>query len=131
MTDTGKAQQRKDVIADHEKAQDDLANQIVKIERIANTLVFYVRGGDMPGSLKKTLETVLVVDDNKEVLKIVVRVLEDAHFHVLTAGNGAEALRVASETDEKIHLVLSDVDMPQMSGPHLGQLLRKPDRTCT
>lgn len=38
MTDTGKAQQRKDVIADHEKAQDDLANQIVKIERIANTL---------------------------------------------------------------------------------------------
>jgi len=79
----------------------------------------------MPGSLKKTLETILVVDDNKEVRKMVALVLEQANFHVLSAGNGADALKLAAETDGKIHLVLSDVDMPQMSGPDLGQLLKK------
>ena len=79
----------------------------------------------MPDSLKKTLETILVVDDNIKILKKVVLVLEKANFRVLSAGNGPDALKLAGETDGKIHLVLSDVDMPQMSGPDLGQLLKK------
>ena len=37
-------------------------------------------GGTMPGSLKKTLETILVVDDNEEVLQIVGLILKDANF---------------------------------------------------
>jgi len=83
----------------------------------------------MPRSLKRTLQTILVVDDNKEVLDMVVLVLEDANFNVLSAANGAEALKLAAETDERIHLVISDVDMPEMSGPDLGQLLKstRPD----
>ena len=83
----------------------------------------------MPGSLKNTPETILVVDDNKEVLEMVVRTLENANFHVLSAGNGPDALKLAAEANGKIHLVLSDVDMPQMSGPDLGQLLKntRPD----
>jgi DNA-binding NtrC family response regulator len=44
---------------------------------------------------------------------------------VLSAGNGPDALKLAAETDGKIDLVLSDVDMPEMSGPDLGQLLKK------
>ena len=79
----------------------------------------------MVDSLKNTPETILVVDDNKEVLNMVVVVLEDANFRVLSAGSGAEALKLAGETDGKIHMVLSDVDMPQMSGPDLGQSLKK------
>jgi two-component system cell cycle sensor histidine kinase/response regulator CckA len=79
----------------------------------------------MPDSLKKTLETILVVDDNEELLKMVVLTLEQANFHVLSAGNGLAALKLAEETDDKIHMLLSDVDMPQLSGPDLGQLLKK------
>ena len=79
----------------------------------------------MPGSLKKTLETILVVDDNETVLRMVSRVLRDANFHVVSAGNGADALKLAEETDGKIDLLLSDVDMPLMSGPDLGELLKK------
>ena len=79
----------------------------------------------MPDSLKKTLETILVVDDNEEVLRIVMRVLNDANFDVLSAGNGAEAVKLAEETEGRIDLLLSDVDMPQMSGPDLGELLKK------
>jgi two-component system, cell cycle sensor histidine kinase and response regulator CckA len=79
----------------------------------------------MAGSLAKTLETILVVADKKEVLETVVLALEEADFHVLSARSGANALKLAAETDGKIHLVLSDVNMPQMSGPDLGQLLKK------
>ena len=79
----------------------------------------------MPDSLKNTLETILVVDDTKEILGMVVETLENANFHVLSAGNGPDALKLGAETEGKIHLVLSDVDMPEMSGPDLGQLLKK------
>jgi DNA-binding NtrC family response regulator len=79
----------------------------------------------MLGSPQNKLETILVVDDNEEVLRVVERTLEDANFHALSGGNGPDALKLAAETKGKIHLVLSDVDMPEMSGPDLGQLLKK------
>src|SRR5688572_20700344 len=79
----------------------------------------------MPNPLQGTNETILVVDDDKEVLQMVVTVLKDANYRVLSADSGAAALKLANETDEKIHMVLSDVDMPKMSGPDLGQELKK------
>jgi DNA-binding NtrC family response regulator len=92
-------------------------------------LDFYRRGGIMPDSIKKTLETILVVDDNKEVRDMVVLVLEEANFRVLSAGNGLAAIKLADGTAERIHMLLSDVDMRKMSGPDLGQLLKmkRPD----
>lgn len=52
-------------------------------------------------------------------------ILKDANFNVPSAGNGAEAIKLARETDGKIDLLLSGVDMPLMSGPDLGELLKK------
>lgn len=74
-------------------------------------------------STKGTTETILVVDDNKAVLQIVVKILEDAAFRVYSASSGPLALRLA-ETAGNIDLLLSDVDMPQMSGPALGEALK-------
>jgi DNA-binding NtrC family response regulator len=79
----------------------------------------------MPGSLKGTLETILVVDDDEEVLKIVVAILKRADYRVLSADSGPNAVKVAEKTNGKIDLLLSDVDMPQMSGPDLGETLKK------
>jgi two-component system, cell cycle sensor histidine kinase and response regulator CckA len=79
----------------------------------------------MPDSLNVTLETILVVDDNETVLRTVVAILERANFRVLAAGSGADAVNLAEQTDGKIHLLLSDVDMPEVSGPDLGQALKK------
>ena len=76
----------------------------------------------MSGSNK---ETILVVDDNEDVLNAVVAILEAAKFQVHSAGGGAAALKLAEETDEKIDLLLSAVDMPGMSGPDLGEALKK------
>ena len=72
-----------------------------------------------------TLETILVVDDEASLLKIVVTILERASFRVLSAANGAAAITLAEENNQKIDLLLSDVDMTPISGPDLGQLLRK------
>ena len=79
----------------------------------------------MPPSLKGTVETILVVDDNPLVLKMVVAVLEAERFIVLSADNGPSALKLADKTTETIDLLLSDVEMPQMSGPELGEALKK------
>lgn len=71
------------------------------------------------------METILVVDDNESVLSVVTIILEGARFRVLSANCAASALILADGTDEKIDLLLSDVEMPEMSGPDLGELLKK------
>ena len=77
----------------------------------------------MPASPEGTLATILVVDDNAQLLKMVVQILEAKHFRVLSAIDGPSALKL--ETAETIDLLLSDVDMPEMSGPDLGEALKK------
>jgi two-component system cell cycle sensor histidine kinase/response regulator CckA len=79
----------------------------------------------MPTSLKGTLETILVVDDNELVLRTVVAILEAKNFRVLSAESGPAALKLAEETTETIDLLLSDVEMPEISGPDLGEVLKK------
>jgi DNA-binding NtrC family response regulator len=79
----------------------------------------------MSGTLTKKRETILVVDDNAAVLGLVVAILEYSKFIVLSAGSGAEAIELANATEGRIDLLLSDVDMPQMSGPDLGETLKK------
>jgi DNA-binding NtrC family response regulator len=73
----------------------------------------------------KKLETILVVDDTPAVLTVVVAVLENANFAVLKADSGEEAIRIAARYEGKIHLLLSDIQMPSMSGPELGETLKK------
>ena|ERR1044071_3767223 len=75
----------------------------------------------MHRSLKGTLETILVVDNDEAVRKAVVSILERANFRVLSAHSGVDAINLAEETVGEIHLLLSEVDVPQMSGPDLGQ----------
>jgi len=73
----------------------------------------------------KTLETILVVEDQQLVRDVVRTILERAGFRVLTAGSGAQAIQVESMTGETIHLLLSDVMMPDLSGPSVATILTK------
>jgi len=79
----------------------------------------------MLSSLKGTLETILVVDNDEGVRSVVVAILEHANFRVLSANGAANAIKLSNETDGAIDLLLSDVDMPNISGPDLGELLKK------
>ena len=79
----------------------------------------------MPDTLPAKRETILVVDDNETVLKFVATILDRANFVVLSAYSGANALELSKGMEGKIDLLLSDVDMPLMSGPDLGQSLKR------
>ena len=71
-----------------------------------------------------TLETILVVDDDESVLRVVVTILQHANFVVLSADSGPAAITLAHETERAIDLLLSDVDMPGITGPELGETLK-------
>ena len=74
---------------------------------------------------KNSLETILVVEDHPVVREVVRGILERAGFCVLIAAGGAQAIQVESNTQGTIHLLLSDVMMPDISGPALAQRLKK------
>src|SRR5664279_2337391 len=68
-------------------------------------------------------ETILVVEDEEAILGIAQRILRAAGYTVLTATNPSEALLTSDAHQGKIHLVLSDVVMPQMGGRALAERL--------
>ncbi|SPE39245.1 Multi-sensor hybrid histidine kinase (fragment) [Candidatus Sulfopaludibacter sp. SbA3] len=74
-------------------------------------------------------ETVLVVEDQDEVRNLTSEVLESYGYRVLTAENGAAALDICGRFEGAIHLVITDVVMPGISGRELAQRLRviRPD----
>jgi CheY-like chemotaxis protein len=61
-------------------------------------------------------ETILVVEDEEAVRKLAVRILERHGYIVLEACNGGEALRLCEQRKVPVHLILTDVVMPEMSG---------------
>ena len=70
-------------------------------------------------------ETVLVVEDEDVVRRMMGEVLRSYGYSVLEAGNGTEALRMYGETGEQgFDLLITDVIMPGMSGQQLAGLLR-------
>ncbi len=58
--------------------------------------------------------TILCVDDEKNILHSIKRLLRKEGYRLLTASNGVEGLKILKENN--VHLVLSDQRMPQMSG---------------
>ena len=68
-------------------------------------------------------ETILVVDDTPLVLESVSLVLKNAGFTVLSASSPEEAIQISLDFAGTIHLLLSDVMMPKMSGPDLATKL--------
>jgi two-component system cell cycle sensor histidine kinase/response regulator CckA len=68
-------------------------------------------------------ETILVVEDEAAVLALGRRALEAQGYVVLAASDGTDALRVVERHGGKIHLLLTDVVMPGMSGRELADKL--------
>ncbi len=64
-------------------------------------------------------ETILIVEDSEQVRVLAGSVLERNGYHVLTAGNGAEALQTVESHDGPVHLLLTDVVLPGMNGREL------------
>jgi len=89
-----------------------------RIETPADAPASAQKGGPARGS-----ETVLVVEDEPAVLTLSRRALEAQGYVVLAASDAAAALRVVERHGGTIHLLLTDVVMPGLSGPELADRL--------
>ena len=72
-----------------------------------------------PGNLQGT-ETILIVEDQQQVLTLARRTLTECGYHVLEAASPAEAVAHCERYPGPIHLMLTDVVMPGMNGPDLA-----------
>jgi len=68
-------------------------------------------------------ETVLLVEDEADVRKLVRGILEDHGYRVLEAESGAQALDMVARHDGRIDLLLTDVVMPHMSGREVAEAM--------
>lgn len=72
------------------------------------------------------MKTILVIDDEAPILKLLNTILTREGFRVLTAGDGNEAIRIVD--DEPVDLVITDIVMPEKEGLETIYELRKIDR---
>jgi two-component system cell cycle sensor histidine kinase/response regulator CckA len=77
-------------------------------------------------------ETVLLVDDDASVRRLAVQILHKNGYTVLEAHDAVEALRLSDQHSGPIHIVMTDVIMPAMSGHHLVEQLTqlRPKTRC-
>ena len=75
------------------------------------------------------VETILVVEDEEEVRELVCRVLKMQGYNIQEARDGFDALQIAEHYQGPIHMMLTDVVMPQMSGCEFAKRLtpQRPD----
>ena len=70
-------------------------------------------------------ETVLVAEDEDAIRELTCAFLRSAGYKVLAAEDGAKALAIAEQLNEPIHVLLTDVVMPNVRGPELAEQLRR------
>jgi PAS domain S-box-containing protein len=78
---------------------------------------------ESPAHQSRPTETLLLVEDETIVRGLSRRALQAAGYVVLEAASPREALRVAERHEGAIHLIVTDVVMPELSGPALVQRL--------
>lgn len=77
-------------------------------------------------------ECLLVAEDDETIRELLVMILERAGYELITARDGADAIRVYEMNKAKIDLLLMDVMMPELSGNQVMQKIRdeRPDMPC-
>lgn len=102
----------------------DAQPYLVLLRRVAAVRAEIAKGKTSRAA-RNELETILVVDDDPIILKIVISILKRANFKILSADCAETALKLAEKKVDRINLLLSDVEMPGLSGPDLGEALKK------
>jgi CheY-like chemotaxis protein len=80
---------------------------------------------EAPASTARGTETVLVVEDDPQVRGVAVRSLLECGYRVLTAAGAREAIELADREPGPVHLLVTDVVMPDLSGRQLSHALRR------
>ncbi|TXT66443.1 MAG: hypothetical protein BAJALOKI3v1_30102 [Promethearchaeota archaeon] len=72
-------------------------------------------------------ETILVVDDEPDILNLTKKFLELGDFNTITCSNGKEAMKIIKEKGDDIALILLDIMMPGMSGYQVLETIKTDD----
>lgn len=70
-------------------------------------------------------ETLLLVEDDEPVRSVIATMLEGKGYRVLSARNSRDARRILESDHQEVHLLLTDVIMPGLTGPELAQQARQ------
>jgi CheY-like chemotaxis protein len=76
-----------------------------------------------PARMQRGSETILLVEDDSAIRLVMVRMLSGWGYAVLVASTPREALDLAGNHQGEIHLLLTDVVLPEMTGPQLARVL--------
>ncbi len=87
---------------------------------------------EAPHAPRGGTETVLIVEDEEAILKLGQKILEAMGYTVLTANDPKKAVELVARYPGEIHLLITDVVMPEMDGQELSRQLakRKPQMKC-
>ena len=96
----------------------------IYLPRVAETVERAAKTVDSTEPLAGS-ETILLVEDEDAVRSLARQVLEQQGFTVLEAKNGEEALEFVDQHRVALHLLITDVVMPGMSGPEVAEHLGK------
>ncbi len=70
-------------------------------------------------------ETILIVDDNASIRQLIVETLKPLGYNCMQAVSGKDAINVLRKYSGEVHLLLTDVVMPGMSGRELAEIIRE------
>jgi PAS domain S-box-containing protein len=95
-------------------------------------VAFHTPTEALTGKIPEGTETVLIVEDEEAILTIAKTILDRLGYTVLIANSPVQALRLAGEYAGDIHLLITDVVMPEMNGRELANRLTaaKPGLKC-
>jgi len=68
-------------------------------------------------------ETILLVEDEPAILEMTEKMLQYLGYNVITASNPCEAFLMVEKLKDEIHLLITDVIMPEMNGRELAEQL--------
>lgn len=71
---------------------------------------------------------ILLVEDDEDVRRSIIKMLEENHFKVIDKGDAIDALAFIKEKKERIDLIISDIVMPKMNGVELFKKVREFDK---
>lgn len=96
-----------------------------KIYLPSNTSLISTKHIDTTPNISVGLETILVVEDEEAIRRLVHRILSASGYQVLLAKDAKEAIKMCQKNQNIIHLLLSDLIMPGINGKKLANILRK------
>ena len=73
-------------------------------------------------------KTIMIIDDTRDTVGMVKKLLESEGFQTISAYNGKDALELLKKAEKRPDLILLDMFMPEMSGREVCERIRKDDK---